>query len=71
MRVFPSSSVGKESARNAGDVGSIPGSGRSLGEGHGNPLQYSCLGNSMDRGAGVQRLQALGSQRAGHDRGTD
>ena len=33
------------------DVGSIPGSGRSSGRGHGNPLQYSCLGNSMDRGA--------------------
>ena len=39
------------SARDARDVGSIPGSGRSPGEGNGNPLQYSCLGNSMDRGA--------------------
>ena len=36
---------------NAGDEGSIPGSGRSPGEGNGNPLQYSCLGNPMDRGA--------------------
>ena len=36
---------------NAGDMGSIPGSGRSPGEGNGNPLQYSCLGNSRDRGA--------------------
>ena len=36
---------------NAGDVGSIPGSGRSLGGRHGNPLQYSCLENPMDRGA--------------------
>ena len=36
---------------NAGDTGSIPGWGRSSGEGNGNPLQYSCLGNSMDRGA--------------------
>ena len=36
---------------NAGGVGSIPGSGRSLGEGNGNPLQYPCLGNPMDRGA--------------------
>ena len=47
-------SVGKESARNAGDTGdagSIPGSGRSPGEGNGNPLQYSCLENSMDGGA--------------------
>ena len=48
---FPHSSVGKESARNAGDLGSIPGSGRSPGEGNGNPLQYSCLENPMDRGA--------------------
>ena len=40
-----------ESAYNAGDPGSIPGSGRSPGEGNGNPLQYSCLENSMDRGA--------------------
>ena len=42
---------GKESACNAGDVGLILGSGRSSGEGNGNPLQYSCLGNAMDRGA--------------------
>ena len=47
----PHSSVGKESACNAGDLGSIPGSGRSPGEGNGNPLQYSCLENPMDRGA--------------------
>ena len=38
-------------AGDAGDAGSIPGSGRSPGEGNGNPLQYSCLKNSMDRGA--------------------
>ena len=51
---FPSSSAGKESACNAGDtgdVGSIPGSGRSPGGGNGNLLRYSCLGNPMDRGA--------------------
>ena len=42
---------GKESACNAGDEGSIPGWGRSPGGGHGNPLQYSCLENPMDRGA--------------------
>ena len=48
---FPRSSVGKESACNAGDLGSIPGSGRSPGEGNRNPLQYSFLENSMDRGA--------------------
>ena len=42
---------GKASAYNAGDLGSIPGSGRSSGEGNGNPLQYSCLENPMDGGA--------------------
>ena len=47
---FPSSSDGKESACSAGDLGLIPGSGRSPGGGNGNPLQYSCLKNSMDRG---------------------
>ena len=41
----------KETVCNAGDVGSIPGSGRSSGEGNGNPLQYSCLKNPRDRGA--------------------
>ena len=45
---FPCSSVGKESAYNAGDLGSVPGLGRSPGEGNGNPLQYSCLENLMD-----------------------
>ena len=48
---FPCGSTGKESACNAGDLGSIPGSGRSPGEGNGNPLQYSCLENPMDREA--------------------
>ena len=48
---FPDSSVGKESVCNAGDLGSIPGSGRSPGKGNGNPLQYYCLENSMIRGA--------------------
>ena len=48
---FPDASVGKASACNAGDLGSIPGSGRSPGEGNGNPRQYSCLENSMDGGA--------------------
>ena len=50
-RGFPGGSDGKESACNAGDLGSIPGSGRSPGEGNGYPLQYSCLENSMYRGA--------------------
>ena len=48
---FPSGSEGKEFACNVGDPSSIPGLGRSFGEGNGNPLQYSCLENSMDRGA--------------------
>ena len=43
--------MGKESACNAGDLGSIPGLGRSPGEGNGNSLQDSCLGNPLDRGA--------------------
>ena len=57
-----------ESADDAGDmgyVGSTPGSGRSLGEGNGNPLQYSCLGNPRGRGTGG--LQSMGLQRVGHD----
>ena len=45
---FPGGSDGKASACSAGDPGSIPGLGRSPGEGNGNPLQYSCLENSMD-----------------------
>ena len=49
--VFPGGSDGKVSACNAEDLGSIPGSGRSPGEGNGSPLQYSCLENSMDGGA--------------------
>ena len=46
---LPGGSDSKESACNVGDLGSIPGLGRSPGGGHGNPLQYSCLENSMDR----------------------
>jgi len=48
---FPGGSEGKAYAHNTGDLGSIPGLGRSLGEGNENPLQYSCLENSMDGGA--------------------
>ena len=61
---FPCSSVGRESACSAGDMGLIPGLGRSLGEGNGNPLQYPCLENLMDRGSwwaavhGVTKSQA-------------
>ena len=47
----PGGSDGKESACSVGGLGSTPGSGRSPGEGNGNPLQYSCLENPMDRGA--------------------
>ena len=48
---FPNGLDGKASVYNAGDLGSIPGSGRLPGEGNGNPLQYYCLENPMDRGA--------------------
>ena len=48
------------------DVGLIPGLGRSLGGGHSNLLQYSCLENAMDRGA-QQATQSMGLQRVGHD----
>ena len=62
---FPPSSVSKESACNAGDTGLIPGSGRSPREGNGNPLQYSCLENPMDRG--TLRATVQGVARVGHD----
>ena len=62
---FPCSSVGKESACNAGDLGLIPGSGRSPGKGNGNTLQYSCLENLMDRGAWWATVD--GVVRVGHD----
>ena len=48
---FPSGTLVKNPPANAGDTGMIPGSRRSHGEGNGNPLQYSCPGNPMDRGA--------------------
>ena len=50
LSIFPGGSEGKGSTYNAGDLGSIPGLGRSPGEGNGNPLQYSCLENPMDGG---------------------
>ena len=62
---FPGSSAGKESARNAGDLGSIPGSGRFPGEGNGNPLQYSCLENSMGREAWQATVHGLKRVRRG------
>ena len=55
---------GKEPACNAGDLDLIPELGRSPGEGNGNPLQHSSLGNPLDRGGG---LQSMGSQLVGHD----
>ena len=60
-------SADKESAHHVGDLGLIPGSGRSPGKGHGNPFQYSCLENSMDRGA--WQATVMGSQRVGHNLG--
>ena len=59
-------SDGKESACSAGDPGSILGSGRSPGEGKGNPLQYSCLENFMDRGT-WWAIKSMWSQRVGHN----
>ena len=56
---FPGGSDGKVSARNAGDLGSIPGSGRSHGEGNGNPLQYFCLENPIDRGAWLATVHGV------------
>ena len=63
--IFPHSSIGRESACNAGDPGLIPESGRSPGEGNGSALQYSCLENLMDREA----WQAIvhGVARVGHN----
>ena len=59
---FPGGSGGKESACNAGILGLIPGSRRASGEGNGNPLQCSCLGNPMTEEPG--RLQSMGSQKS-------
>ena len=65
--MFPGGSGGKESACNAGDLGSIPGAGISPGEGNGYPIQYSCLENSMNRGAwqatvhGIRKLDTTES----------
>ena len=62
--VFLGGSDSKESACNAGDLGSIPGLGKSPGEGNGNPLQYCYLENAMDRGAWQATVQ--GSKKVGH-----
>ena len=60
---FPGGSDGKASACNAGNLGSIPGLGRSPGEGNGNPFQYSCLENSMDRGAWQVKVYGIAKSR--------
>ena len=62
---FPSSSDGKASAYNAGDLGLIPGLGKLPAEGNGNPLQYSCLENPWTEEP--DRLHFMGSQRVRHD----
>ena len=66
---FPGGSDSKESACNAGGLGSIPGSGRAPGEGNGNPLQHSCSEKSIEEE--FDGLQFMGSQRVGHDRATN
>ena len=64
--IFPGGSDSRESACNVGDPGSIPGLGRSPGEGNNYPLQYSSLENPVDRGFSG-RLWSMGSQRVRHD----
>ena len=65
---LPGGSDGRESACNVRDLDSIPGSGRSPGEGNSNPLQYSCLENPIDRGAWQATVH--GVSRVGHDLAT-
>ena len=82
VTIFPGGSDGKASAYNAGDPGSIPGSGRSPGEGNGTPLQYSRLEDLLEKAMAPHsstlawkipwteepgRLQSMGSLRVGHD----
>ena len=75
-RGFPGGSDGKSSACNVGDLGLIPGSGKSPGEGNGNPLQYSCLEGSMDGGAclaivhGIAKSQTRLSNFTSHEEGS-
>ena len=64
---FTGGSAGKESVCNAGGLGLIPGLGRSAGEGNGNPLQYSCLENPMDRGSWQATYSSWGHKRVRHD----
>ena len=67
---FPGSPVVKNLSANTGDVGSIPGLGRSFGKGNGNPLQYSYLGNPMDRGTWWATVYEV-AKRVGHDLATE
>ena len=62
---FPGGSDSKESACSAGDPGLIPGLGRSPGGGHGNPLQYSCLENSTDKGAWWATVRGVSKGKTG------
>ena len=64
VKAFTGSSVSKESACSAGDLSSIPGSGRLTGKGNGKPLQYSCLGNAEGGGAWWARVHGI--TRVGH-----
>ena len=71
VRDFPGGASGKESTCQAGDAaGSIPGSGKSPGGGNGNPLQYSCLGNPMDRGTWWAAVHEVTQRRAQLSTGT-
>ena len=67
---FPGGSAVRNLPANVGDVGTTPGSGRSPGEGNDNPLQYSCLGNPMDRGAWRAIVHVHGVARVRHDLAT-
>ena len=62
-RDFPDGAVVKNLPANTGHSGSVRGSGRSPGEGNGNPLQYSCLGNPMDRGAWQAKVPGVAKSR--------
>ena len=62
--IFPYGSDGKEFATSAGDLGSIPGSGRSPGEGNGNPLQYSCMENPINRGRNLEGYRPWGHKQS-------
>ena len=63
LRTLPGGSDSKESACNVGDLGSIPGSGRSSGEGNGNPLEYPCLENPMDGGTWYAMVHGVAKSR--------